>query len=143
MVFSDDGINSNGTITISSGSLFVYASGDGINSNSSTKYAGIKFTSGETIIISTSSGNSSIDTDNGYTYSGGKVLAICPTGMTQEVMNVDAWSSKATYNTMSLSKGSTVKVTVNRSTALSVSMPVSISNAFVVYLGSNSATLSC
>ena len=142
IVSSDDGINSSGTITISGGYVYVYAGGDGIDSNSSVRYGGIKFTGGETIIISTSSGNSSIDTDYGYTYSGGKVLAICPNGMTQEVTNADTWSSKATYKNMTLSKGSTVKVTVGSSTAISVDMPVSISNAFVVYLGSNSATIS-
>ena len=141
IIASDDGVNATGAIMISGGTLYVYAGGDGLDSNSRVRYGGIQFTGGETTIISTSGGNSSIDSEAGYTYSGGKVLAICPTGMTQEVMNADTWSSSATYKTMSLSSGSTVKVSVGGSTVMSVTMPVTISNAFVVYLGSNSATI--
>ena len=32
------------------------------------------------IVISNSSGNSAIDTEQGYTYTGGKVIAIMPRG---------------------------------------------------------------
>ena len=146
VVSTDDGINSTATtgtgITVSGGSLYVYAGGDGLDSNSRTSYSGIKFLGGDVIIISTSGGNSSIDSEAGYTYTGGNVLAICPQGMTQEVTKADTWNEKAISKTMSLSKGSSVKVSVNGSTVISTTMPASISNAFVVYLGSNSATLS-
>ncbi len=146
IVSTDDGINSTATtgtgITVSGGSLYVYAGGDGLDSNSRTSYSGIKFLGGDVIIISTSGGNSSIDSEAGYTYTGGNVLAICPQGMTQEVTKADTWNEKAISKTMSLSKGSSVKVSVNGSTVISTTMSTSISNAFVVYLGSNSATLS-
>ena len=139
---TDDGLNASGTVTISGGKVYIYAGGDGIDSNSRVNYGGIVFSGGETTIISTSGGNSSIDTDYGYTYSGGKVLAICPSGMTQEVTHANTWSSSATYKTMNLSSGSTVTVKVGGSTVMSVTMPLSINNAFVVYLGSNSASIS-
>jgi len=146
VVSTDDGVNSTaavGTgITISGGSLYVYAGGDGLDSNSRTSYAGISFEGGEVTIITTSGGNSSIDSEAGYSYTGGKVLAICPQGMTQEVTKADSWSTKATSTTMNLSSGKTVKVSVNGSTVMSVTMPTSISNAFVVYLGLNSADIS-
>lgn len=146
LVSTDDGINSTATsgtgITVSGGSLYVYAGGDGLDSNSRTSYAGIKFQGGDVIIISTNGMNSSIDSEAGYSYSGGNVLAICPQGMTQEVTRADSWNNEATYKTMSLSKGSTVKVTIGSTTVIATTMPVSISNAFVVYLGSNSATIS-
>jgi len=148
---SDDGINgftntsnstTEGIITLTGGTLYIYAGGDGIDSNNYGQYTGIVFDGADVTIISNGQAESSIDTNNGYTYKSGKVLAICQSGMTQEVSMVSNWSSVATYKTMSLSSGSTVKVTVSGSTVASVTMPCSISNAYVVYLGSNSATIS-
>ncbi|MGN1051981.1 MAG: carbohydrate-binding domain-containing protein, partial [Candidatus Scatosoma sp.] len=61
-VASDDGVNGTATsgtaITVSGGILYVYANGDGVDSNSTASYAGILFSGGKSVIISTSSGNS-------------------------------------------------------------------------------------
>ena len=135
---SDDGINSSGSITLSGGYVYVYAGGDGIDSNSTESYKGIIFSGADVVIVSTSGGNSCIDTDRGYTYSGGRVLAICPTGMTQEALNTG--SSAKTYKTGSFTAGSCVYASVSGTMQLAVKMPVSISSGFVLYLGSGSAS---
>lgn len=140
---SDDGINSSGTITLSGGYVMVYAGGDGIDSNCSTRYKGIVFSGAIVGIVSTSGGNSAIDTDSGYTYTGGKVLAICPQGMTSECLNCSGGvSSVGKYSTISVSSGSYLTVKVSSSTAMAIEMPTSLSNAFVIYLGSNTAAFS-
>ena len=140
---SDDGINSSGTITLSGGYVMVYAGGDGIDSNCSTRYKGIVFSGAVVGIVSTSGGNSAIDTDNGYTYSGGKVLAICPQGMTSECLNCSGGvSSVGKYSSISVSSGSYLTVKVSSSTEMAICMSASLSNAFVLYLGSSSASFS-
>ena len=140
---SDDGINSGGTITLSGGYVMVYAGGDGIDSNCSTRYRGIVFSGAVVGIVSTSGGNSAIDTDSGYTYSGGKVLAICPQGMTSECLNCSGGvSSVGRYSSISISSGSYLTVKVPSSAEMAICMPASLSNAFVIYLGTNSSSFS-
>ena len=146
IVSSDDGINGTGTsgtsISISGGSLYVYAGGDGIDSNSTASYNGISFSGGKTVIISTSGGNSAIDSERGYSYTGGSVLAIMPSGgMSSETINCSNFSSIGTKTTKSASSGATVTVSASSETVMTVEMPCSISGMFV-YLGSNSATIS-
>ena len=146
IVSSDDGINGTGTsgtsISISGGSLYVYAGGDGIDSNSTASYNGISFSGGKTVIISTSGGNSAIDSERGYSYTGGSVLAIMPSGgMSGETTNCSNFSSVGTKTTKSASSGQTVTVSASSETVMTVEMPCSISGMFV-YLGSNSATIS-
>ena len=48
---------------MSGGLLYVYAGGDGIDPNSKTSYGGIAFSGGKTMGISTSGGNSAIDSE--------------------------------------------------------------------------------
>jgi len=140
---SDDGINSSGTITLSGGYVMVYAGGDGIDSNCSVSYKGIVFSGATVGIVSTSGGNSAIDTDRGYTYTGGKVLAICPQGMTSECLNCSGGvSGVGKYSTITASSGSYLTVKSSSSTEMAIKMPVSLSNAFVIYLGSNSISFS-
>lgn len=140
---SDDGINSSGTITLSGGYVMVYAGGDGIDSNCSTRYKGIVFSGAIVGIVSTSGGNSAIDTDSGYTYAGGKVLAICPQGMTSECLNCNGGvSNVGKYSTITASSGSYLTVKVSSSSEVAIKMPTSLSNAFVIYLGSSSASFS-
>lgn len=138
---SDDGVNAtaeSGTaITVSGGYLYVYSGGDGIDSNSKTSYSGIKFTGGKTVVVSTSGGNSCIDTEQGYTYSGGYVLAICPTGMTNEVTKYNKTAGYGTTKTGSFSNGSYVVV----AGVVAVKMPVGISNGFAIYLGETSGSI--
>lgn len=146
VVSSDDGINGTATsgtaISVSGGSLYVYAGGDGIDSNSTTSYSGISFSGGNTVVISTSSGNSAIDSERGYSYTGGKVLAIMPSGgMSSETTNCSNFSSIGTKTTKSVSSGATVTVSVSSQTVMTVEMPCGISGMFV-YLGSNVATIS-
>ena len=146
IVSSDDGINGTGTsgtsISISGGSLYVYAGGDGIDSNSTASYNGISFSGGKTVIISTSGGNSAIDSERGYSYTGGSVLAIMSSGgMSGETTNCSNFSSVGTKTTKSASSGQTVTVSASSETVMTVEMPCSISGMFV-YLGSNSATIS-
>lgn len=142
---SDDGINGTATsgtaVSVSGGTLYVYANGDGIDSNSRTSYAGIDFSGGRTVVICTSGGNSAIDTESGYTYSGGMALAIMPAnGMTSEATHCSNFSSVAASGNLSLSSGAFLTVTVGDSAAVTVQMPTSLS-AKVIYLGSKSASI--
>lgn len=143
VVSSDDGINATTTsgvgISFEEGKVYVYAGGDGVDSNSRTSYQGIVFAGGEIIIISTSGGNSSIDTEQGYTYSGGTVLALCPVnGMGSEALNCKNFSSVGTRANLNLSQGQTLDVTVNNETITSLTMPCRLS-ALVIFLGSQNA----
>ncbi len=144
VVSSDDGFNGTSTtgnsIVISNGYVHVYATGDGIDSNSTTSNGGILFSGGTTVVICNANGNSAIDTERGYTHSGGYVIAIMTTGgMTSETSNGSS-TGMTTKSSLSLSSGSYVTVTVNSTTVATVKMPCSMT-AYVVYLGSSSATI--
>ena len=138
---SDDGLNATASsgagITINDGYLYVYSGGDGLDSNSSTSYGAMIFNGGNVVVISTSSGNSCLDSDGGYKYNGGRIIAMCPTGMTQECQNCSNFSSVAITKTGSISGYVTV------GSEVAIKMPVSISNGYIVYLsGSSSKTIS-
>lgn len=112
---SDDGINATTTsgngVTISDGKHFVFASGDGIDSNSRSSYQGIVFSGGKTVVISTSGGNSAIDTEQGYSYSGGYVLALMPSGgMSNEATHCKDFNSVAQSQSVALSEGTCLSV---------------------------------
>ena len=138
---SDDGINattSSGTgVAISGGTLYIFANGDGIDANSRTSYQGIVFSGGKTVVISTSGGNSAIDTEQGYDYTGGYVLAVMPSGgMSSESTHGKNFNSVGQKKNVSLSSGAYLTV----GDILTVKMPTSIS-AMVVFLGSTSADI--
>lgn len=146
IVSSDDGINATTTsgigMTFEGGKVYIYAGGDGVDSNSKTSYQGIVFSGGDIVIVSTSGGDSSIDTEQGYTYNGGNILAICPAnGMGNEATNCRNFSSVATKTTMNLTKGQTLTVGVNGEVVSSVVMPSGLS-ALVIFLGSANASFS-
>ncbi|MBR4505103.1 MAG: carbohydrate-binding domain-containing protein [Candidatus Methanomethylophilaceae archaeon] len=148
----DDGINGvattnedRGTVTavygyvrISGGYIYMVAGGDGIDSNCSLA-GGLTISGGKVVVISTSSGNSAIDSNATYKYSGGYVLAICPRGMTQEMSNVSGGVYKAASG--SLSASTYVKADYGSDETLVVKMPVSISNAYVFALYSSAPTI--
>ena len=140
----DDGINATTTtgtaISISGGKLYIYCTGDGIDSNSRTANVGIVFTGGYTVVISNSGMNSALDTENGYTYNGGCVVAIMPQGgMSGEATHCSNFSAIGKSGKISLSSGRYLVVTIGNTTA-TIEMPVSIS-ATVVVLGDKSANL--
>lgn len=142
VVSSDDGMNgtatSGTTITISGGKIYIYAGGDGVDSNSRSSYAGILFSGGTSVIISTGNSDSSIDTEAGYTYTGGYVIGICRSGgMSSEATKCSNFSSVGTSKTLSLQKDAYLVV----SGVVTVKMPVAIS-ALVVCLGKTNANVS-
>ena len=146
LISSDDGINattaSDTGITLEGGTVYVYAGGDGLDSNSRTSGQGILFAGGDVTIVSTSGGDSSIDTEQGYTYTGGTVLALCPAnGMGNEAVNCRNFASVGSKTTMNLASGQTVFVKVGGKVTASVTMPCSMS-ALAVYLGSSEANFS-
>lgn len=146
LMASDDGINSTATsgngVTVSGGKLYIYCSGDGIDANSRSAYSGILFSGGKTVVISTSGGNSAIDTEQGYEYTGGSVVAVMPNGgMTGEATHCADFDSIATGGRISLESGSCLTVSVDGRTVATVEMPDSMS-AVVIYLGSSSAEIS-
>lgn len=141
VVSSDDGLNSGATsgkgIKILGGNLYVYAKGDGIDSNSRESYNAILFAGGNTVVICNSNGNSAIDSDGGYSYTGGYVLALMPNGgMTNESTHCSNLSSIGKTGSVSLSANGYCVV----SGVVIVKMPVSMS-AYAVFLGSNSPSI--
>ncbi len=143
VISRDDGVNataSSGTsITIGGGTLYIYCGGDGVDSNSRTSYGGISFSGGRSVIISTSGGNSAIDSEMGYSYTGGSVVAIMPRGaMTNEATKCQNFSSVASYTTLSMTKENYLVCEIG-SDKLTLCMPADISG-YVIMLGSSSAS---
>lgn len=141
----DDGINGTTTtgtaVTISGGEVYIYCSGDGIDSNSRTSYEGIVFSGGNTVVISTSSGNSAIDTEQGYKYEGGSVVAIMPSGgMSSEAVHCKNFSSIGSKRSTTMIAGRYVTVSVAEEAVATIQMPSGISG-LVIYLGSNGASV--
>ena len=141
----DDGINATATsgtaIAISGGTIYIYCTGDGIDSNSRTSYQGIVFSGGNTVVISNSNGNSAIDTEQGYAYEGGAVIAIMPRGgMSNEATHCQNFSSVGKSTQMSLNKDSFLVVEIGGSTA-TIKMPASI-NGLIITLGDSSPSIS-
>jgi len=146
IISSDDGMNATTTsgtgITINNGYLYAYAGGDGLDSNSRTSYQGLIINGGNIVVIQTSSMNSCLDTENGYKYTAGKVLCVGPYGgMSNETTNCSNFSSAGTKKQLSLSANQVVRVEVSSSIIAELKMPSGLSS-IVVYLGSNSATIS-
>lgn len=144
---SDDGVNSTATsgtgVTISGGRVYIYCSGDGIDTNSRTSDVGIVFAGGDTVVISNSSMNSAIDTEQGYTYTAGRVVAVMPSGgMTSEATHCDNFNSVAAYKRLSLINGNYLTVKAAGADQVTVKMPTGI-NGIVIYLGSNDADMAC
>lgn len=147
VVSDDDGVNSTGSsgtgIAISGGELYVYSGGDSLDSNSYTSYQGVVISDGYVVLISNGASDTAIDTERGYTYTGGHVLGISQGGgMSSENTYCSNFSSVGKSASLSASKGSYLTVTVGGTVVVSVLMPTSISNASAVYLGSSSATVS-
>ncbi len=142
VISSDDGFNGTATsgtsIAISGGKLYIYAGGDGVDSNSTTSYSGIVISGGISIIIATGQSDSSIDTERGYKYSGGYVIGVSSSGgMGSEATNCSNFSSVGTSKTLSLQKDTYLVIT----NIATVKMPVSV-NALIVCLGKTSASIS-
>ncbi len=140
---SDDGFNATQTsgaaITISGGEVYVYAGGDGVDSNSTTSKGAIAFKGGYVVIISTSGGNSAIDSEGGYSYTGGCVVAIMPTGMQSESYNCNNVGYKGS---ISLTANNYVTTKFTTGESVTIKMPTSISNGYCVVLGGTSAPTS-
>lgn len=142
VISSDDGINGTATsgtaIMVSGGTLYIYAGGDGVDSNSTSYYSGIVFSGGACVIISTGQADSSIDTERGYKYTGGYVVAIGRSGgMSNESTSCSDFSSVGTSKTLSLKQDSYLVI----SGIAVVKMPVSM-NALAVCLGKANAGIS-
>ncbi len=136
----DDGVNSTATsgtgITLSGGYLYVYCTDDGLDTNSNTNYSGISFEGGNAVIIANSSGNSAIDTERGYKYTSGSIVAIMPRGgMTGEAAHCENFNSIGVTQSMTLTSGGTLKISGDMN--VSITMPCSISNAYVVILNNS------
>lgn len=142
----DDGINATTTsgegIVINDGYVYVYATGDGLDSNSQTSYSGIVFNGGNVVIISFSNGNSAIDTERGYKYTGGNVVAIMPTGgMTSESTNCQNFKTIATSKNVTIKSSNYLSITENNEVIVQINVNNN-TNVKVIYLGSNSVNIS-
>ena len=134
---SDDG----NAVSVSGGTLYIYCTGDGIDSNSRTAYVGITFSGGNAVIISNSGMNSAIDTENGYTYESGNVIAIMPRGgMSSEAKHCANFTEIGSSSQSSLTKDSYLVVNIKDSTA-TIKIPVTIT-AQIFVLGDKNANIS-
>lgn len=141
LVSRDDGINSTATsgigVEIKGGEVYIYASGDGIDSNSRSSYQGIIFGGGKTVVISTSGGNSAIDSEQGYDYTGGYVLAVMPSGgMSSEAKRCKNFNSVAQSLSMKLNANENLTV----GDIFNVKIPTSL-NALVIFIGDTDAKI--
>jgi len=128
-------------ITIGGGTLYIYCTGDGIDSNSRSSYNGIVFSGGKTVVISNSGGNSAIDSEQGYSYIGGSVVAVMPRGsMANEAISCQNFTDVGKYTQISLSKDSFLVVGIGETSA-TVKMPASFSSAYLIVLGDNSPSI--
>lgn len=145
-IFSlDDGVNATATsgeaITVSGGTLYILAGGDGMDSNSTTNYQGIIFSGGNSVIIANSNGNSAIDTERGYQHTGGYVLAVTSRGgMSHETANCKNLQSVGIKKDLNLTSGKFLQVTVDSKTVLTVKLPCTMA-ASVVFLGDPNASI--
>lgn len=142
IISKDDGINGVGksgeSIVISGGTIYIVAGGDGVDSNSQSSYDGILISGGNMVVISTGQADSSIDTERGYKYTGGSILAIGRSGgMSNEATNCQNFSSVATSKTISLKENSYLVV----SSFVTIKIPTSI-NAQVICLGKTNLSIS-
>ena len=142
VISSDDGINGTNTtgtsIKVTGGILYVYAGGDGVDSNSQDSYGGILFSGGKAVIISYGRSDSSIDTERGYTYTGGTIIGIgLSGGMSSESTNCKNFSSVGTSKTISLTKDNYLNV----GDVVTIKIPFS-TNSLIVVLGSTSSSIS-
>lgn len=145
VIASDDGVNAttqSGTaVTISGGWLYIYCTGDGIDANSRTSYRGILFCGGHTVVITTSGMNSAIDTEQGYAYEGGTVLALMPSGgMTGEATDCRNFSSVSTTAQISLREGTYLVVHNGETPLVTLRMPVDL-NGRAILLGHTDAEI--
>lgn len=141
----DDGVNATTTqgnaVAISGGLLYIYAGGDGIDANSRTSGEGIVFSGGKAVIISTSGGNSAIDTEAGYTYTAGFVVAVMPSGgMSSESTNCNNFSKIGKSQNISFKQGEYLVAKIGGS-ELTLCMPATISGR-VIMLGDSGASAS-
>lgn len=143
VISSDDGINGTGTsgnsIVISGGEIYVLAGGDGLDSNSRTSYGGIVFSGGSAVVFSYGQSDSAIDTESGYAYTGGTVLAVGLAGG----MSGETTTSSPSFST--IGTGSTLRITegtyLTVEGVFTVRVPVTM-NALVAVLGKTGAGIS-
>ena len=147
VISKDDGFNATNStgsaITFNGGTVYIYALGDGIDSNSRQSYGAITFNGSNIVVISNSNMNSAIDSDGGYSYKSGKVVAVMPSGgMSNETTHCSNFSSIGKKITTSLTENNYLNVKVGSATTSVIKFPTSINNALVVYLGSNNVSVS-
>ena len=104
----DDGLNAGGTggyITINGGTVYIKASGDGIDSNGAlTINGGSVYTIGSSL-----GGDAGIDTDEGYTINGGSVIAL-GSDMLEKPENSSKQKSVTYDLNTKISSGSTIEI---------------------------------
>ena len=129
-------------MSISGGDVYVYVTGDGLDSNSSSNYSSIIFDGANIVVVCNSKMNSSIDTERGYAYKSGNVLAVMNSdGMSNGATHCNNFNSIGTSKRMSLTSGNYLIVKVDNNVKISTKMPCGL-NAMVVYLGCNNAKFS-
>ena len=98
----------------------------------------IVFSGALVTVISTSGGNSAIDSEAGYRYTDGAVVAIMPSGgMANEAVHCQSFSSVGIRKSIALQSGSYLTAVIGDNAA-EIKLPASLSG-YVICLGSSSA----
>ncbi len=138
--------NSNGSITITGGSIFMYAQGDGLDANGT-----IEITGGKTIVTGPTQGDTAIlDYDTTATITGGTFIGVGAVTMaqtfsngTQGTMAVQASGSANTKIRIEDTDGNEVVsyTPENSFTCVIISTPdLVIGNTYTIYVGSQSGS---
>ncbi len=139
VISSDDGMNAGTQLILSGGDIYVYAGGDGLDSNGTSNKTAILFQGANVAVIAYGNGECSIDTDSGYTYTSGKVIAVCY----NHSMASESYDCSGSYTAKTMSSASNyLTASVSGTPQIAVKMPSSMSSVVVVYLGSTSASFS-
>jgi len=142
---TDDGINSSATsgrgVEISSGSLKIVCYGDGIDTNSTTSYEGIVISGGEIFIFTGSRADSTLDTENGYTFEGGTLFSVMQRGaMTKEAKHCENFSDIGCTDSFYLEEGTTIYSQIGGK-SYSYDVPFSLQGVIII-LGDKAASIS-
>lgn len=144
----EDGISATASegeaVRIRGGQTYIRAKGDGIDSNSQSEAFGITISGGRTVILAVSEDSYALNTEKGYSYTGGALLAVMPRSEETETLAVlypPNFESVGKAVQAVLSSGEYLTATIGEA-QVTLRIPVSI-DALVTVLGDATAEIEC
>lgn len=144
----EDGISATASegeaVRIRGGQTYIHAKGDGIDSNSQSEAFGVTISGGRTVILAVSEGSYALNTEKGYSYTGGALLAVMPRSEETETLAVlypPNFESVGKAVQAVLSSGEYLTATIGKA-QVTLRIPVPI-DALVTVLGDATAEIEC